>query len=47
MTELDEQFSGVDGAFKFYEDKLIYIHDFLPWEKMNPWDVMFYGLIND
>ena len=32
MTELDEPFSGVDGAFKSSADKLIPMHDLLPWK---------------
>ena len=33
MTELDEPFRGVDGYFKSSGDKLIPIHDLLPWKK--------------
>ena len=32
MNELDEPFSAVDGAFKSSLDKLIPIHDLLPWK---------------
>ena len=31
MAEFDEPFSGVDGAFKSSVEKLIHIHDLLPW----------------
>ena len=31
-TELDEPFSGVEGSFKLYVDKLIPIRDLLPWK---------------
>ena len=32
MTELDEPFRGVGGAFKSSIDKLIPIRNVLPWE---------------
>ena len=32
MTELDEPFIGVDGAFKLHVDKLISIHGLLTWK---------------
>ena len=40
MTELDEPFSGFDGAFKSSVEKLIPICDLIPLKKLNPWDIM-------
>ena len=47
MNELDEPFNVIDGAFKSYIEKLIPIFDLLPCKKLNPWDMIMYGHINN
>ena len=47
MTELDEPFSGFDGAFKPPLDKLIPIRGLLPWKTTELWDKMLYGHMNN
>ena len=46
MTEIDESFSGFDGAAKSYVQKLIPISDLFSLKKLNLWDMMFYGHMN-
>ena len=47
MTEPDEPFIRVDGAFKSSVEKSIPIRGLLPRKKLNPWDMMLNGQINN
>ena len=47
MTELNEPFGGVDGAFKFFVYKFIPICNLLPSKKLNLWYVLLYGHKNN
>ena len=47
MNELDEPFSGVDGTFKIYVDKLLPLNGLFRIKKLNLWNMMFNGNINN
>ena len=47
MTEFDGPSFEVDVDFKPSVEKLMPLRDLLPWKKLNLWDMVLYGHIND